>query len=506
MKFEKHMMQSNTKYLVATLLVIFLLGKHAIGQPQVITYDYKEQKFSNQFPFDTPFRIVAKNLKKDGIKYMEICIKDITKAQKIVRKLQNSKIAVTNKRIFNHRDAPSPYIIKLDEIRGDSAVFDIIARFAPNRTYFTEIRSGELRSLTSTEKASIRPALESDPEVLALIDSLVKRPLINTRPGGSIRIDASFIDNFRTDFINIVSNYLIDNYSNYRLGKIDQRNLTNLLTTDPTILFALGDLNTNYQGLRQLVDEVNSIGGFSRKKKLDFQKLTKDLSIGTLKAGDAEADDILNKIEAKCSGFSDANAALYNKAALQPYIDGMIQAKDDLLAEILDQLMVTSIRYFTALNTTYPAVPSERANNYVFVDTGIGYVNGNIDIGFGYTSVNIYFRPINTAIPLSDYNHSLKSIILSRLSILIGMNLTGQIDEPNRRKGFLGNNRTVMGGFGCRLFPGIKINAGLMGYEKFPSQLVEKSQLGTSFFTSFSIDFGVSGVFKKAFDKTSVLP
>ena len=308
-------------------------------------------------------------------------------------------------------------------------------------------------------------------------------------------MDGSFIEDNRKILFNKVSSYLIVNNSDFRLMNIEQQYFNDAMN-DNNILLSLGKINTIYNEFKNVIEEFNEEVK-KKKNHIDFTKMFPPDSIATLKQN--FIDNFLSEVKEVAT----KNSIDDQEDDLTSYFNEILNARNAVTEAIINDVLLNFSQSFTSINANYPSTPSERAKNYVFADVGYGYAFSDLQTQFVFTGVSIYMRPINTSIPLSDYNDSFGRLFYSRFSFLIGINLTGNIDEPNERESFLGSNKTVLLGAGFRLFPGLKLNGGYVVYHEYSSPLVTKPKLGGSPFISLSLDFGITPIFKDAFSKTS---
>ncbi|WPV65954.1 hypothetical protein [Chitinophaga sp. LS1] len=143
--------------------------------------------------------------------------------------------------------------------------------------------------------------------------------------------------------------------------------------------------------------------------------------------------------------------------------------------------------------STYPMSTEDHLKLHVTLDLGYAYV-GQIDRGNLYAGMNIYFRAIDTSLPLKNYRRTFKDIVGSRLSLLLGISLQN-IDQAGVRRGLIDNSKALVTGMGVRLLPWFKVNTGAYLYYKYPSNPLENKNKMTftgSPFVSLSIDFNLS--------------
>ena len=128
---------------------------------------------------------------------------------------------------------------------------------------------------------------------------------------------------------------------------------------------------------------------------------------------------------------------------------------------------------------------------YVSADVGVLYA-GDIGIGALYVGSNIYFRPVNKEAPLSDAGS-----IGRRLSLTVGITLSGVGDEDNRPRSDLFWNQSLVLGGGYRITSAIRGGGGaLLFLESDPNPLIDKKSIAASWYVSFSFDVDVAKMFR----------
>ncbi len=205
-----------------------------------------------------------------------------------------------------------------------------------------------------------------------------------------------------------------------------------------------------------------------------------------------------------------ANEAFTKDGELMPANDSIIftNIKNNLAIDL--QTAMDAIEAFTdevarvaAVNTfmqgTIGSTNSEslveQAKLHVTFDLGYAYV-WQIDRGNPYAGINIYFRSIDTSLPLKNYKTSFLDFIGSRTSLLVGMSVQS-IQKDSVRKGIIGDNALVTG-LGFRLLPWFKINGGAYMYYLYsrnPLRSKNDYSFKASPFVSLSIDFNLSSFF-----------
>jgi hypothetical protein len=125
------------------------------------------------------------------------------------------------------------------------------------------------------------------------------------------------------------------------------------------------------------------------------------------------------------------------------------------------------------------------------MDAGLAY-GWDINEAFGYLGTNIYFRPVNKDAPLQNFG-SFKQSFSRRASALIGLTVTGQVEETDRREALLGGRLLVLGG-GLRMTDSIRFSGGALVFKAVdPNPLVTERRVEISPFVSMSFDIDVVG-------------
>ncbi len=192
--------------------------------------------------------------------------------------------------------------------------------------------------------------------------------------------------------------------------------------------------------------------------KADFEQ-----ELGTLQPLESELNDLKGSLEDRQRALEELTLQFGNEVA------------------VTIELLTTSLGSFDT-----------RHGWYVSMDAGLAY-GWDIDEAFGYLGTNIYFRPVNKDAPLQSFGSFAQSFT-RRVSALIGLTVTGQTEEADRREALIGGRVLVVGG-GLRLTDSIRVNGGGLVFKAVdPNPLVTERRVEISPFISLSFDIDVVGM------------
>jgi len=494
------------------LFLIFFIT--TISLKAQVNYSLKTG-FAEKFPFDENFSINFTDLGSD-VKLIEVKIWNTTKAHKIQRKLYRQQklikkckkwsesgvlnsnsnkeykcsqskevITISNEELLSDLLIPPPIIGRTSTITKDSnqnhtARINFASKLFPNESYFVEIEAGSLDTLNYRQKAELKKDLLSSKEIKNLIKNLV----VHYIPENSL--DFSFIsENFRSDLIEKTKIVLERLNSNYRILDLNPLELDRRVK-NIRLDVQLGYIKTRILEFEQHLDNntKKEIGYEALKQtyipNIDSNNSTKFLELFEKSLEEVDKKDI----------YSD------DKEFYEGVVADIIREKEALAEILIEQIILKYTKYFTGINQTYLADAIENSKKYIFADVGYGYANGITH--FSSMAASIHLRPINESIPYKHYTGI--DILLTRLSIIAGANITGNILTPTR-KGIISDNQGILLGIGLRVVPGVKLNSGWMFYYDLLSPLVTQNNPSNSGFVSLAINFNVTPSFKKAFEK-----
>jgi hypothetical protein len=172
-------------------------------------------------------------------------------------------------------------------------------------------------------------------------------------------------------------------------------------------------------------------------------------------------------------------------------LKGSLEARQRALEELTLQFR-NEVAVTIELLTTSLGSFDTRHGWYVSMDAGLAY-GWDISEAFGYLGTNIYFRPVNKDAPLQSFGSFAQSFT-RRVSALIGLTVTGQTEEADRREALIGGRVLVVGG-GLRLTDSIRVNGGGLVFKAVdPNPLVTERRVEISPFISLSFDIDVVGM------------
>lgn len=465
-------------FLVVSLILIHFISIESFAQDDdknekvVIEFNFNnpDSAFKKKLPFDEPFTILFFNIPTTTTSL----------------KLKLYKYPANEKK-------PGDSVLQIEPVKWErknstqtSAKFNI-PRLKPNADYRFELEDSAERPLTSNEKTTIANNLLVDVNLQnsinliasTYIDSFFKRPgIISYNP----------LTKHSEEVLNNIERGIKATDVTYKLGNVDLEN-----TLDKVSTFTDELLN-----IANKIDQFDSLKGVSsdfKKANNDFKIKFKTTNWAFLTSGDPEYADLNEAIDNILTSFavplqpSDSSALSTMKTAL----DNAIVVKDALKNDVINKVVLPYVYSHTGINTTYRADFVKHSKLYITLDVGLAYVS-RMDRLLTYSGVNIYFRPVNKAIPLSHFSGWDWWAV--RTSLLIGITLES-IEKENIRKGLI-DNKALLVGLGFRIVPFLKINGGTLvhyRYDKNPLLTNKRYYTSLSPFFSFSLDVDIKTLF-----------
>jgi len=138
--------------------------------------------------------------------------------------------------------------------------------------------------------------------------------------------------------------------------------------------------------------------------------------------------------------------------------------------------------------------------NYISLDAGLTWAV-ELEEVVPYAGTNIYFRPVNRNAPLRSLG-SFRQTFSRRFSLTLGVTLSSIADDSSASAGGgqddLFGNQSLMFGGGLRITDAMRLSAGAIVFKQDdPDPLVQKQDLNTSYYLSFSFDIDVVNLFSK---------
>lgn len=471
------------KYLLFSF-IFFIASFYCFAQDDdknekvVIEYNLNNQDsaFKIKFPFDEPFTVRVINI-PPAVNSLKFAIYKYSS--------DASQPAVLVQQV-------TPTEWKRNSADEKSTNFNI-PKLKPNADYRFELGIGAERALTAAEITTVKAKLLTDISLQNSINTVAK----------------GYIDKFFKD--HLVSYNPLADHTNEIVKNIEN----SIATTDPILKIseidpvkALDEISTFTDKLHDIADKIEQIDLLQKnqpnanknaivKATNDFKQRFKAINWATLTSNLADNDytDFKNALDKIKTSYNPPpqGADLAAISAIETSIDDAIAAREALKTAIVDKVILPYLYYFTGINATYRADFVKQSKLYITLDVGLAYAF-RIDRAIAYSGVNIYFRPINKAIPLSHFSGWDWWAV--RTSLLIGITLQS-IEKDNIRKGLIGDNALVLGA-GFRVVPFLKFNAGAFvhyRYDKNPLLTSNRYYISFSPFISFSLDIDVKTLF-----------
>lgn len=450
------------KYIL--LLFLFIFGP-AVSQAEdddekgykEVTYDCATSKFSSLVPFDRPFVIEFINI-PDTIRKIRLGIKAIPKVQKIIEAHPDDTV-ITDEDLYNYSREPELRITDVQPPGGfkdHKASVLVPFQLLPNKNYYFNIELVTYRQLTEKEKADLTNCLKQNPQLNNFISDLVKARLDNPFggfEGTSIELK-KFNETGQAAVTACNSNYILTD----KLEINDQ--LKKIIALKSAIINIQSKLDTNDRTLTPKAKEVLS-NTLIWLKGYKWSEINQEHIIAPLeyylndtvgkKAPPTDSKVIEGKIEKV-------------KKEIDTFIELSVELVNDLNAEALRAIVTGTIKQHP-LGETYFSDPVENSKLYITGDVGLSY-SFFTDKLLLYTGANIYFRPMNHAVPLSQYNDNLCEYLGTHLSFLLGFT-TKDMTELGKRKGAF-NDKGLVIGVGYQPIPVFKLNGGGLVYRSAP--------------------------------------
>ncbi|SEN81719.1 hypothetical protein SAMN05192574_104242 [Mucilaginibacter gossypiicola] len=445
-----------------------------------VTYDMSTGTFDRVLPFDRPFMFYFKGIPAN-VSYIEIVlIKDNLKPFKKPKPGTYGP---------NDLDV---YAVKLKSDRWerpDGAVGANINeckvrsrwKMLPNTSYSVDIITGIKSTLTSAQKSDLKAKLQASLKVSGLITTLARTGLAGTFDANAL------INQKNTESRQVLSEAVKDVNPNYDLSGLDPAKAT----------ITVQNLLSNFQLMMNATDKLFDMTtapsyAATHAKIVNLQTALKTtINWGVITKDDAEYKTIVQSLKTINDAIAadDGNKAIFTQktADIQSKLDNVPNLRDAISKQFIEDVILPNTYIYLRQNDTYVDDFQKNAKLYVNLDVGYAYV-GRMDRGLAYSGFNIYFRPIDRSVPLSQYD-SFGDWLAVRSSLLIGITLAS-VEQDNVRKGFIGN-KGLMLGYGFKLISFFKINAGTMvnyRYNNNPLLSTDHYHTSLSPFVSFSID------------------
>nr|MDP9122769.1 hypothetical protein [Acidobacteriota bacterium] len=223
------------------------------------------------------------------------------------------------------------------------------------------------------------------------------------------------------------------------------------------------------------VARLESLGGWLSSLGKLVSAADQQVLAGLTKGPFQEASDIAQQMRANAQG-----------------LEASLADRDTKLDDLAQQIEVqASAEVKVDATTTGNANTFQRY--YISADLGFLYA-WRVSKVVPYAGTNIYFRPINTNVPLSQ-----KGGFWRRFSLTLGYTLQGIADQGNAtRRDFVDGGGSLVAGAGLRLTESIRFSAGtLLFFKKDRNPLLNHEAVAAAPYVSFSFDLNVAKTFTK---------
>lgn len=241
-----------------------------------------------------------------------------------------------------------------------------------------------------------------------------------------------------------------------------------------------------------------SIKVANKMKKIDWFNAGKDeMNFVSEFESDLQSIDIPILTDGEKSAFAKDMALRFQKMIDKP-LDDFLAGREKYKDSIRVKLQKNTFSH-SEIGNTFPTSLEERFKMHVTLDLGYAYV-GRISRFNLYAGMNIYFRAIDTALPLSNYRGKwLRDFVGSRASLLLGVSL-GSVKKEGVRRGIISDDMALISGMGFRLLSFFKVNTGLYFFYQYPRNALaynkDNYRVKTAPFVSFSLDFNIQSFLK----------
>lgn len=489
-----------------TLLLFCMIGIFSnAGFSQnikVLEYDVTSGAFNGLLPFDQPFNLKIKNcsttVKAVVARILQVNKKDYADI-KASKKVVDKDIIPPD--IYYHKGNlvfRSDSVIRDVDFSGNEVVIPMPYYLKPDSKYFFDLRLYTFSDLSEEDSTKLTNDIRNDRNFQSIIN---KAASININDPYAGTLGWSHLVNELT----LRAKQIVSSKNpNYYLPDID---FSNQLMTFSQALTSLSNINL------VLREELEGFVGNPRLPKLNG-------FLSNVQRADTQLIQELSHANWVQIRIDDRNYNIFKRHLnnlftsiisldtlqkkdledKQDYImqlyDTSIVSIEELANFIVKEIIVRNVQVRSVIISTHPEGMQEQAKLHITFDVGYAYV-GQMDIGNPYAAVNIYFRSIDTSLPLSHYKPSVWDCIGSRTSLLIGVSLKS-IKKENVREGLLSKDVALVTGIGFRLLPWFKLNGGFyLYYVNSPNPLISREKLSFkgSPFVSLSIDFNLRSFF-----------
>lgn len=429
-----------------TTLVLSLFILHASGQ-QYVVIDATNRNVSNVLPFDLYFTLTIKKLGLDAsVKHVDVVVYEMNRASKLARM---AIPPVDLDSILKHTAACTAKNLVVDH---DSVTMVFTSTLKPNKDYVVEVSK---RGLKADEQALVVARLNDPKNQLGVTvaEKLATAPDFLKTASLTAYIDTMVAIHLRKMRTLVTQNGFELNVSNNVL--LPEKEMQDFETAVQAIEVALKNvLVLNVPADRRADATFTDAGNTKLLKGFELLEKAKPTNLGDI-------DNLLNSDNA--TFLPSGNAAV--AASKQPLLDAwnaylfVLRSLHDRIADKISFALSVKL-----LGKSYELSTSEGAKFHFSLNTGILYDTYGDKIR-PFTTTSFYLRSIRNDLPLDAYNHSIKTFILSRTAITVGLSTNSIADPGSDKKGVIDDHAALIG-LGFRIWSFATVNWGGMIFQQ----------------------------------------
>lgn len=450
-----------------------------------IEFDLETGAFNRILPFDQPFLILINNIDK-SINHIRVEIFEHKQSTK-----EKINFFLIPDDLEDYEKVKEHFFWNRKSDCENSVQLKVMYKLRPNKEYFVDVVSITKISLSDTEKAALETGLRQDKSIQ---DFITRLTLAYFNDSDKLP-NYNLLDEYQKEFNDRVGKAIRQIDPNYGVDPIQ---LKSQLLDFANYVNAFSELHNNIETIEKKIKSDSSFSEHTRAEKQDqlrkFRSDIKKLNWGSTNLTSTGLSDMEGFFDQNIvNGIQVPESMRSMITSIDDFFGDIIDLQDKFIAVIIDYTVVPKTYRSTGMNTTYRTDFVKNAKLYVTLDLGLSYV-WQMDRIVTYSGVNIYFRPMNKNIPLSNYRGWHRLAVGS--SLLVGITLNS-VEKDGVRKGVFGTSALVLGG-GYRVNPFLKVNAGTFVYYSLPNNpLISPEQQRTTFspFVSISIDLDVKPLF-----------
>lgn len=491
------------KFFILVIVSIILSTATFAQSVKTLEYNVGLGTFTGLLPFDQPFNLKLINITNTpdsiSVRLIEVPKKNYHKISKSKKNNRQNWRVITAEDVYNYNPDNS-FISMLDTVIAVQSPTDTFYSLAvpfylkPESKYLIDIKSFVRRDLTDAEQTTLVVFIKNNGLYKSTLNEIIIPNILNP--------DVTSIDwgINTTRLQDIVQQVIQAKHRNYVIGEIDYEEQ----------LLGLSDFLDNLNGINDEFFYLNSLLSKSKNPLAPaalpavrqrhnnlLHRLTR-IDWMRIKRNDNDYRSFINLLQtalnADSSIIDSAKGHYITKAktAITKFLDDAIAAKETFNNGFIN-FIAANVNTQSVIASTNSESMVEQAKLHVTFDLGYAYV-GQMDRGNAYAGLNIYFRSIDTSLPLKNYRLKFWDFVGSRTSLLIGASIQS-IQKDSVRKGLLSNEMALVTGIGFRLLPWFKINGGAYMYYLYsrnPLRTKNDYSFKASPFISLSIDFNLS--------------